>query len=706
MGLSELGTAAMEYAARGWSVFPLLTREKEPAITNGLLGATTDPEQIEIWWEAHPFNNVAIALGSAARNIIAIDIDYDEDKGEDGWETLREWEQEHGKLPETVTDLSGRGGGRLYYKVDRPIHNTTNAKIGIDIRGEGGYVVAPPSIHPNGRTYCWENDPDEYDVAEADDNVYDFIEYIRGTRDGRRKKFVLPKGDIGSGSRNDTLFRYACQLQERGDDDDIIFATISGINKVRCKPPLPDSEVETIVNQALNYNKGQRQVSIEAVGGWVPNFADITISKDGACKPKQTLRNYIEVLYNDPALKGVIRFDELDYSPHVVGKLPWSDGPEDRRWRDSDYSQALAYCEQYGLTNKQHVIDAVTVVAEKNRYNPVAEWLDALPIWDGVPRINTLLTDFFGARMSEYNAFALHLFMWGAIARGYEPGTKFDIMPVLVGPQGIKKSMFISRLAVEPGWFDDNFNTVDGVAAAERLRGLWIAEMGELLALKKAREVEAVKAFITSTVDSYRPSYGRMVEQHPRACVFFGSTNKHEFLADRTGNRRFMPIDIFDRPHEPTLDLYDDDFCREYFMQCWAEALNEWRIGFIDAPGGGEPITVSLTIPDWMLGQVKEAQLQHTEEDTRVGMIGEWLEDRWNRNPTNCRVCAIQVAVEALGWDKSSVPQYVTNDVREIMMNDFPEWVPLEKKKWINGYGSQRVFEKVDDSAQKSNPKV
>ena len=165
---------AIKYAEMGLAVFPV-RQNKAPFTPHGCKDAKTDIRAIKAWWKRYPDANIGIATGSISGGIVVIDIDIDENKGVYGDESLREWEKENGELPETWRAITGRGGYHIYYRSDEKIKNTTNLYPGIDIRGEGGYVVAPPSIHQNGNYYQWEFDPDDTDLHFADQQVMKFI---------------------------------------------------------------------------------------------------------------------------------------------------------------------------------------------------------------------------------------------------------------------------------------------------------------------------------------------------------------------------------------------------------------------------------------------------------------------------------------------------------------------------------------------------
>ena len=204
----------------------------------------------------------------------------------------------------------------------------------------------------------------------------------------------------------------------------------------------------------------------------------------------------------------------------------------------------------------------------------------------------------------------------GAVARVYRPGCKFDYMMVLVSDQGIGKSTFLRMLCINDAWFNDNFSTLDGDKAVEKLRGMWIVELAELQATKRSKDVETIKAFITSRVDTYRVPYGRRTEQRPRMCVLCGTSNPTDFLTDRTGNRRFLPITCGVRPVE--FDIFaDETSTRMEFAQAWGEIMDEYM------RKGGK---VSLVLPKRLQKVAVDMQERYQEEDPRVGIIQEWLD--------------------------------------------------------------------------------
>lgn len=177
--ISTVADHAAYLAAHGLAVFPLRQNDKRPATEHGFHDASSDPGVVRSWWELSPTCNVGVATGSG---IAVIDVDVDEGKGEDGLTALRDWERDHGEMPETFTVVTGRGGLHLYYRVDREVRCSTNAELGIDVRGDGGYVVGPGSTHPNGRTYEMQDYLEDVPIADADDSVYALIDHVQAPK--------------------------------------------------------------------------------------------------------------------------------------------------------------------------------------------------------------------------------------------------------------------------------------------------------------------------------------------------------------------------------------------------------------------------------------------------------------------------------------------------------------------------------------------
>ncbi len=241
---------ALAYAKKGLAVFPLRPKGKQPLTQNGCKDASIDLKQINAWWDKHPDANIGIATGYISGGLFAIDLDVDEDKGINGYETLKHWERENGTFPDSWLSITGRGGYHFLYWSLEHVGNRVNILEGIDIRGEGGYIVAPPSIHPNGKRYEWEQSPEEFPLMEAPDII---LEFLNQKEEYQSFKSLIV---IMDGERNSTLFKLASSLQAKGLDEESILAAVMKENEKKCQPPLSDKEIQTLVKSAFRYQSG------------------------------------------------------------------------------------------------------------------------------------------------------------------------------------------------------------------------------------------------------------------------------------------------------------------------------------------------------------------------------------------------------------------------------------------------------------------
>lgn len=403
------------------------------------------------------------------------------------------------------------------------------------------------------------------------------------------------------------------------------------------------------------------------------------------------------IIQHDQFLKDVFKLNTFDNKRYVTRSLPWRKVDTMESLRDVDYSGVRNYIEcVYGIVSSQKVDDALALEFEKKKFHPIVEYLKALK-WDGQARIDTLLIDYFGADDNPYTRASIRKMLCAAVARVFEPGVKFDTALILVGPQETYKSTFLKKLGKD--WFSDTFTTVQGKESFEQLQGAWIIEMAELSGLKKA-EVETIKHFITKREDQFRPAYGRTTETYKRQCVFFGTTNKDDFLRDPTGNRRFLPIDV--RPEFVNKSV-PNDLTEEEVDQIWAEAYMLYV--------KGEPL--------YMTGEedaiAKIEQHKHSESDERKGIIEEylnrkypdnwdsmdlydrrrWLEDPLSQNGTAQKdfVCVAEIWCECLGKDKTDMSRYNTREINEIIRS-LPEWESITSTKNFTIYGKQKYYKR------------
>ena len=666
---NKLLDAAIQYASMGLAVFPLKPKDKVPITSHGVHEASKNFDTIKEWWRKYPNANIGIACGKISGGLVVIDLDLKKD-GTNGLDTLSEWERSNGELPETVRAITGGGGNHLYYRSKQSTKNKIGLLEGIDIRSDGGYVVAPPSIHKSGNAYEWEYDPEEYEIATADEKV---LKLLSVGEKPKQDKFTVPN-KIPNGQRNDTIFKLACSLQAKGMSDTAIFNACLGENAEKCNPALDEEEVRKIVESALKHEKGTRALSAAAVE------IDLlkTIDSKGNEKIRQCGENVARVILNDPALAGKIKDDTFGHRLMYLGQLSWRrPGDTYGDWTDKDDSALRAYLDiRYNLRNKADYEDGFNMALLENSYNPLVGFLDALE-WDGKPRIDTVMTDYLGITPSDYNIAAFRVFLQGAIRRAYDPGCKFDYMMVLIGNQGDGKSTFFKLLACNDEWYDENFNFKDtnSKTTIEHMAGKWFLEMGEMDTMKKDMvTADALKAFITTVADTYRVPFGRRPERRPRQCVFCGTSNDVNFLKDRTGNRRYLPIDC-NATDETKKRIFNYKESRPYFRQVIAEAVAYYK----------KHPTDPLVLPYHLEEEAKQAQLKHLEEDVWVSIIDDYLE-----KTTATRVNAAYLWENAFEKNPADMRKGEASRVLTIMRNDIKGWHEVGKAR-LAGYGRNSV---------------
>ena len=256
---SKLQKCALWYARHGLPVFPCKPKSKKPATAHGFKDATTDAAQVAEWWDGTYLYNIGIATGNG---LVVLDVDVHPEIGKFGDETLASLEAQYGQLPDTWTCLTGGGGGCTHYYFacnDPALTCATDFLPGLDYRGRGGYVIAPPSLHECGREYEWEagHTPSDAPLAPLPDWLHTLM--LKGREAAPEARIEGNRASperITEGSRNDTLFRLACSLRGKGMTVEGITAALLAENKARCDPPLPDREVEKIAQSGGKYPPG------------------------------------------------------------------------------------------------------------------------------------------------------------------------------------------------------------------------------------------------------------------------------------------------------------------------------------------------------------------------------------------------------------------------------------------------------------------
>jgi putative DNA primase/helicase len=238
---------------------------KHPRAAKGVSGATTDAAQITAWWQQYPRANIGLAMG-AGSDIVCLDVD----PRHGGDASLADLTEQYGDLPETAAVTTGGGGFHLFFKHPQTQFKNSSSKLaaGLDIKTDGGYVVAAPSSHASGKNYVWQSDALPTDLpawllgllserarVECQPAKRAHAEFNDSQSRSKSGTGGRPSsgGIIGDGSRNDQLFRVACAMRGRGSELHEIESELGRVNRLKCHPPLTNEEVTKLARSATRY---------------------------------------------------------------------------------------------------------------------------------------------------------------------------------------------------------------------------------------------------------------------------------------------------------------------------------------------------------------------------------------------------------------------------------------------------------------------
>lgn len=406
-------------------------------------------------------------------------------------------------------------------------------------------------------------------------------------------------------------------------------------------------------------------------------------------KIRNTIDNYLSILKHDEKFKDKIFYNEMSSKP----EKKTDDGM--LNWTDADDSEMRGYIElTYGIHSRPKLEDAFNQILKINTYNPLKQRIESIK-WDGTSRIETFLIKWMKVEDTPYSREVSRLIFAGGIHRLYEPGCKFDEMVVLIGTkQGEGKSTIVNWLALEDKYFRE-VSTIEGDKGKEILQGAWICEWSELRALTRSRDAETAKSYISSRIDTYRTPYSRHPEDRPRRCIFIGTTNKLEFLTDKTGNRRYLPLQV----HSEAKDLYNNkDKVMYDIEQCWAEALFKKDSELLNPTSKPE-----------IQEMIKTRQDEAMEDDYRIGMIMKYIEIKEGRvlqgkeAPGNENyLCIIEIFEQALKNSYNKPTRKESDEIAQIL-NKLQGWKKGEGTKRFKNYGPQGFWERIEKRGEISD---
>jgi hypothetical protein len=576
---------AFEYAVRGYSVIPL-RKNKLP-----LLGswkqyqkAPATEIQLESWWKKHPDANIGILTGKIS-GVTVVDIDTSQGK-----------QVSFDAFPKTFTVKTPTGGYHLYYAYDGRIQQTANTFPQfphVDIRNDGGYVVAPPSE----ADYVKEKKrvTGAYKVERALPIVpfpYELFHNQRpveknSARGGAAKILKDFKGMEEGDGRNVALAKaIGLVLRVVPDADrDTTGRELAEALNARFKKPLPGKEVKTTFDSIL---KKERSKPLSKIDFLRNHEGDIIVNEE----------NIYRTIEADPALSGCFRTNTF------AGTLECRF--ENDKWEPMqrvDIVSVQMYLQRtfpyFARVSAGDVESAIIRYMRGNQVSPPAEWIAGL-VWDEKPRLDSWLSKVYGAPEDAYHSAVASNWMKGLVKRVLQPGCKFDYVLVLEGRQGMKKSM---SLAVLGGvWHTETVFAPDNKDFFMIFADNMIVEFSEGETLSRT-EAKRLKAVITMQHDKYRPPYERSAKDFPRQCVFAMTTNQDQYLKDETGNRRWLPVAVE--------QIADVEWLTKNRDQLFAEAA--YRVG-----------QLKETTWEFPEEETRAAQLSRQQTDPREEQIHHW----------------------------------------------------------------------------------
>lgn len=584
----------------GFAILPLHSKSKRPKESKWTTGDRGSFEAFKKPYKTG--DNIGVRTGSPSKigneYLACIDVDVKNPVYKDRASVILKELIGDIECPQVISG-SGNSSRHLYCRTKIPFKMLTIDKTDdgeICVYSNGRQMVLPPSIHPSGKPYKWANggikkasdlpliefkispetgmavtskvvqnttQPFSFQVQEVDVSWLPISEKIlKGITIGEgindRSAFLLTattalysagldRDEILSVLTNPTLFISKCGADRRGKNR---ASQAQWLWEYTVKKVMTERSAESLF-KPVDEMKPAKILTPEEVELQTKEFKeerswkqDIRRSGQGGMGPPVgNIENVVLILEN--AIGGnFVRRNEFAYRDTYGVATPWG-AKVDTLLSDDEVVKIKYWLgTNFGFEPKNQIIEeALIILACRNAYDPVKDWLNELPEWDKVPRLGSWLKKNFQAKGDpEYLSQVFTKWILAMIARAFQPGIKFDWMPIFEGKQGIGKSSF-GRLLVGDSFFLDWLPNLTDKDSALALQGIWSVEMGELANMRR-NQLEDVKSYLTRTTDKVRPPYGRRTIEAARRCVFFGTTNRETYLIDDTGNRRFKPIEV------------------------------------------------------------------------------------------------------------------------------------------------------------------
>jgi len=681
---------ALRYVARGWNPLPIPHRMKKP-VDQGWQHRVITEANAATYFSGER-QNVGVILGPTSRGLTDLDLDCAE-----------AIEIASAVLPPTNSIFgraSKRNSHRLYYSTLAPklgkatlqFKDPTNSKVTlleVRVGGDtGAQTVFPGSVHESGEPIKWEEDNEP---AHVDDDELLRLAKLLAALCLLARHWPSKPGKNESGGRHDEALTVGGFLARCGFKPAFVKTYVEFVARAAKDEEVRD-RMRAAQDAAVAFQKDEKtrdypaleELFGEKIAKTAAEWLDYQGSRDGVCAgvrhqaehsgqadktdwrtglictktgiPKSLLANAIIALRGAESWQSVLAFDVFAHQTMLKSAPPWvqaagADKFEPRAWTDQDDIAAAHWLqtEEAIAVTPAVTAQAVELVARDCSCHPVQDYLRGLE-HDGTPRLDTMLATYFGADQSEYTRLVGRMMMISAVARIFNPGCKVDTVPILEGPQGLKKSTAIKTLFAP--WFTDDIEQFGSKDASMQCAGVWCVEVGELDAMSTA-ETSKIKAFISRTDDRFRPPYGRRVIEQKRSCIFIGTTNENGYLKDPTGARRFLPVKV--------TGIHISGLRRDRDM-LWAEARAAFEAGepwwFTDDATGNAAAAMA-----------KDEQEARYRGDPWERLIADWLDSRVHQPKESP---AYQVTIElvfrhAIGIHEASWDQVAMNRVARCM---------------------------------------
>jgi putative DNA primase/helicase len=515
--------------------------------------ATPRPDIISRWFTKWPESNIGIATGDRA-GIFVVDID----PRNGGFETLAALEQKHGQFPDTLTAKTGGGGLHYYYRIPRGTKISSDANVlgpGVDIKGDGGFVVAPPSLHASGGVYEWD-DPDRFVMDPPDWMIRELTRRGTGGSGVHKKAPPLPEV-IGEGERDKTLLSHAGKLRRAGMGEDEIYAALVPVNASRCQPPMSDDQVRKIARSAARYEPGTTH-------GNAPTGRDYHLTDAGNserfvdqfrgdvlhCAPLKAWYVWSgtvwEIDVTNKVLELATRTAKSLYAEAATGDesskiAKWAMQTESLQRRRNMIEGAVFHVavkpeeldarpELFNLLNgtlnletyefKPHdPADRLTMIAGVE-YVPgliCPEWVAHLKtIFDNDDKMVSSFQELCGYSLLQFNPEQIAIVLWGLGANGKSETLR--VLSSVMGSYGIN----IEAKTLMRSKHEDGDRARPDVVRMKGARFISVTEPGERDELSE----NLVKSFTGDDVITARPLYAKPIQFQPGGKIFMSTNHK------------------------------------------------------------------------------------------------------------------------------------------------------------------------------------